>query len=476
MQARSLRLGVLGPVCVDTLGILLAYQLTVSVRVALNDVFHRSFSGDLSYQLMPPLAFMIVAYLAALAVAGAYDDAIHPSPLEMLARVARGATLAVMLVVVGAFFLSRNLYSRSLIVTLLITSIAALALLRALALRAVSLLRRRGLWVQRVAILGNGTRSDKIARHLRQEGGRYQVEGRIATPGQLTPTENGLAVLGNIADLENVINRHRIDRILVTDDGLSEAHCVNLVRACERMGVQVDKTADVFGEVPKRLWIVRGLPLVSVVSVELSRWDQITKRLVDLTVGVVLSAALLPLVGLIALAIRLESPGPILFRQHRRGRGGRYFQMLKFRSMRDGAEGERVWYRHLNASDGALFKMPDDPRVTRVGRMLRKFSLDELPQLLNVVRGEMSLVGPRPLPNGDVEAFLDDSSLRYWIDKREEVLPGITGLWQIRGRSELSFNEMLTLDIHYIRNWSFGMDLEILARTLPVVVSGRGAY
>ena len=476
MQSRSLGLGFLGLVCLDTLGVLLAYQVTVDVRVTLNSVFHRSFSGDLPYQLMPPLAYMMAAYLGAFAVAGLYHEPLHRSGLDVLGRVARGSTLAVMLIVVGAFFLSRSLYSRSLIVTLLVTSIVALGLLRVLTVSAVSCLRRRGLWVQKVAILGNGTRSDKIARHLQEGDGQYLVAGRIASSAHKATTENGLAVLGGIDDLEGVINQHRIDRILVTDDGLSQTHYVNLVRACERMGVQVDKTADVFGEVPKRLWVVRGLPLVSVVYVELSRWDQITKRLVDMMVGSLLLAALLPLLALIAFAVRMESPGPALFCQLRRGKGGRYFNMLKFRSMKNGAEEERIRYGYLNASDGVLFKIRDDPRVTRVGRFLRKFSLDELPQLINVMRGEMSLVGPRPLPNGDIEPFLDDGSLRYWIDKREDVLPGITGLWQIRGRSELSFKEMLTLDIHYIKNWSFGKDLEILARTLPVVVSGRGAY
>lgn len=476
MQSRSLGLGFFGLVCLDTLGIFLAYQVTIDLRVALNSVFDRSFSGALSYQLMPPLAYMIAAYLGAFGLVGLYRDTHHRSRLDVLGRVLRGSTLAMMLIVVGAFFLSRSLYSRSLVVTLLLVSVVVLVALRATTITVVSFLRRRGFCVQQIAILGNGTRSDKIAHHLRQSGGQYQVRGRIALPGHATGGGNGLSVLGGIDDLPEIINRHRIDRILVTDDGISEAHYLNLVRACERMGVEVDKTADVFGEVPKRLWVVRGLPLVSVVHVELSRWDQITKRLVDVAVGGLFLLGLSPLFALVAVAVRLESPGSVFFRQLRRGKGGRYFHMFKFRSMRLGAEEERVRYRHLNASDGALFKVRGDPRVTRVGKVLRKFSLDELPQLINVIRGEMSLVGPRPLPNGDVEAFLDDGSLRYWIDKREDVLPGITGLWQIRGRSELSFKEMLTLDIHYIKNWSFGKDLEILARTLPVVVSGRGAY
>jgi len=173
---------------------------------------------------------------------------------------------------------------------------------------------------------------------------------------------------------------------------------------------------------------------------------------------------------LIALAIRLDSPGPVLFRQTRVGRGGRPFTLYKFRSMVAEAEMARASLAELNQADGPLFKIKDDPRCTRVGRILRRFSLDELPQFYNVLRGEMSLVGPRPALPEEVAQYQD------WHKKRLEVTPGLTGLWQVRGRSELTFDEMMLLDIYYAENWSLGLDLRILLETIPKVLTGQGAY
>jgi exopolysaccharide biosynthesis polyprenyl glycosylphosphotransferase len=188
---------------------------------------------------------------------------------------------------------------------------------------------------------------------------------------------------------------------------------------------------------------------------------------VGASVGLVLGA---PFLTLISLAIRLDSPGPVIFRQTRVGAGGKWFEMYKFRSMRQGAEAELEELRDLNEADGPLFKIYDDPRLTRVGRFLRHTSLDELPQFLNVLRGEMSLVGPRPPLPAEVDGYVE------WHKKRLEVRPGMTGLWQVSGRSMLSFDEMVLLDIYYIENWSLWLDLKILLRTVPQVLFGNGAY
>ncbi len=194
------------------------------------------------------------------------------------------------------------------------------------------------------------------------------------------------------------------------------------------------------------------------------------KRFTDVVValfGIVLG---FPLACLIALAIKLDSPGPVLFRQVRVGQGGKPFVFYKFRSMFPGAEGIKKDFLHLNEMDGPVFKLFDDPRITRVGRILRKSSLDELPQLFNVVRGEMSLVGPRPPVPEEVRLY------RPWHMGRLAVKPGLTCLWQVSGRSYIGFEEWMRLDIEYIRNRSFLLDLRILAKTIPAVLSGRGAY
>jgi exopolysaccharide biosynthesis polyprenyl glycosylphosphotransferase len=194
------------------------------------------------------------------------------------------------------------------------------------------------------------------------------------------------------------------------------------------------------------------------------------KRAIDLIVALGGLAVLLPVVAVVALAIKLDSPGPIFYGQLRAGKDGRHFRMLKFRSMQQNADSLKAELQQRNELTGPIFKIRCDPRVTRVGRFLRRYSLDELPQLVNVIRGEMSLVGPRPLPVAESEQC---TGLQLG---RLRALPGITGLWQVSGRTEIPFHEMVQLDLHYIRNWSLALDLEILLRTIPAVLTTKGAY
>jgi lipopolysaccharide/colanic/teichoic acid biosynthesis glycosyltransferase len=196
----------------------------------------------------------------------------------------------------------------------------------------------------------------------------------------------------------------------------------------------------------------------------------LAKRAFDVVVGALLLLLFSPILALAALAVKIEDRGPVLYRSRRVGLRESVFGCLKLRTMRVGADQEQEALEQANEAQGALFKIRDDPRLTRVGRVLRRFSLDELPQLVNVLRGDMSLVGPRPLPERDF-ALLDDVHRQRYL-----VLPGMTGLWQVSGRSELSFDELVRLDFYYIEVWSIWLDLVILARTVPAVVSRRGAY
>jgi exopolysaccharide biosynthesis polyprenyl glycosylphosphotransferase len=194
------------------------------------------------------------------------------------------------------------------------------------------------------------------------------------------------------------------------------------------------------------------------------------KRTIDLLVALAGLAVLLPVIALVALAIKLDSAGPVFYGQLRAGKDGRPFRMLKFRSMQQNADSLKAGLQQLNEVSGPMFKIRCDPRVTRVGCFIRRFSLDELPQLVNVIRGEMSLVGPRPLAVAEAEQCTG------WQCGRLRALPGITGLWQVSGRTEIPFNDMVQLDLYYIRNWSLGLDLEILLRTIPAVLTSKGAY
>jgi lipopolysaccharide/colanic/teichoic acid biosynthesis glycosyltransferase len=214
----------------------------------------------------------------------------------------------------------------------------------------------------------------------------------------------------------------------------------------------------------------QGVPLFELRAPVFAGTDWAVKRAFDLLVGSLIAVGGLPLWLLIAAAIRLTSRGPVFYGDRRVGLGEREFRMLKFRTMVQGADALQIGLEHANEASGALFKIRDDPRATAVGRLLRRFSIDEVPNVLNVLRGEMSLVGPRPLPLRDFER------LEPWHRKRYLVLPGMTGLWQISGRSELTFDDLVRLDFYYLDNWSIWLDVAILLKTPFAVFSRRGAY
>jgi exopolysaccharide biosynthesis polyprenyl glycosylphosphotransferase len=245
------------------------------------------------------------------------------------------------------------------------------------------------------------------------------------------------------------------------------------ILACEREGIDAWLVADFFKTQISRTTLddLQGRPVLVFRSTPEASWQGICKHVIDGIGSMLLLVLGLPVMGLIAVAIRMSSPGPILFRQERCGLHGRPFVMLKFRSMETNAAQRQHELAVLNEMGGPVFKLTKDPRVTKVGAFLRKYSLDELPQLFNVLRGEMSLVGPRPLPVYEVEKF-DDPAHR----RRLSVKPGLTCLWQISGRNEVrDFRDWVRLDLEYIDNWSLWLDVKILIRTIPVVVTGAGA-
>jgi exopolysaccharide biosynthesis polyprenyl glycosylphosphotransferase len=215
---------------------------------------------------------------------------------------------------------------------------------------------------------------------------------------------------------------------------------------------------------------IAGVPMIGIKEAGISGINQLIKRALDITIAGLVLIIAAPLAGLVALMIKLDSPGPVLFQQQRVGKNGRLFTIYKFRSMIDGADYQKEALQELNEADGPLFKIKNDPRMTRLGRLIRKLSLDELPQLYNVLVGDMSLVGPRPPIPAEVEQYQE------WHKRRLEIAPGMTGLSQIRGRSELTFDETALLDIYYIENWSPALDTKILLQTIPRVLFGNGAY
>jgi exopolysaccharide biosynthesis polyprenyl glycosylphosphotransferase len=263
-----------------------------------------------------------------------------------------------------------------------------------------------------------------------------------------------------------------VDEVIITLPWTYHRRILSLLRECERRNVAARIVPDLFQLSLRQVAVsdLGGVPLIGVQEIAFSRTALLVKRAMDVILALLMILLGLPVIVLIALAIKLDSPGPILFRQDRVGKNGRPFRIYKFRSMRVGAEEEQEDLLAMNEADGPLFKIRNDPRLTRVGRFLRRTSLDELPQLINVLQGQMSLVGPRPAIAYEVEQY------QPWHRQRLSVHPGMTGLWQVSGRSELTFDEGVLLDIYYIEHWSPWLDLTILLRTVPKVFIGDGAY
>src|SRR5215207_9205130 len=332
-----------------------------------------------------------------------------------------------------------------------------------------ALLRAAG-YQRRAVLVGSGEHIEAVGHALRDAATpTVKVVGFIS----LTPRpNNGLVSLGTLGELSRVISLHRIDEVIIADPDFPQQEAVELVDVCHNLGVRVRIAPSTMELLVHRAEFVPGeaVPLFELKPPVFEGFDYAVKRSFDIAVASILLLMLSPLLTAAALAVRLSSRGPVVYRSMRPGIGGTPFACLKFRTMYRDADQRQADLESLNEATGALFKMRDDPRMTPVGRFLRRYSLDELPQLLNVLRGEMSLVGPRPLPQRDFDR------LEPWHKKRYLVLPGVTGLWQVSGRSELDFDDLVRLDFLYLERWSVFLDLTILVKTLPAVVSRRGAF
>jgi exopolysaccharide biosynthesis polyprenyl glycosylphosphotransferase len=323
---------------------------------------------------------------------------------------------------------------------------------------------------RRAVLVGAGDSLTHL--HASLGSGRGGVEYQFL--GAVAPSQErvDLPVLGAFDELPRVLSEYDVDELIVTDSDLDSEQLLALSDEAHRAGVKARIAAKTTELLTQRSEYIpgQGVPLFELRPPAFAGTDWVVKRAFDLAVSVFVLLVGLPLWLLIALAVKLTSPGPVLYRDRRVGLGEREFGMMKFRTMVADAAERQDELERSNEVGGALFKIRDDPRVTRVGRVLRRFSLDEVPQLLNVLRGEMSLVGPRPLPVRDY-LLLED-----WHRRRYRVLPGLTGLWQISGRSSLTFDDLVRLDFFYLENWTIWLDITILAKTIPAVLSRRGAY
>jgi len=465
----------------DAVGLIAAWYGTIDLRLLLNAVMPVQLTRQQLHLLAPPIPALMLLWMAVSFWLRAYRPARRHMPGERFANLIESTVLAGLMAIVVTFFFREfgADLSRSFVLLFMPMCLSCMLWARYTGVLVLSAFDRAWASPERVAVLGHGDEAREIAERVRNahESG-VMLAGMIA-PGDGAEDEDVVAagpVLGTANRLAEVINRKRLDRIIVVNGSLSDREVDECGVILKRMGVILNRSVPI----PKAATRVElamhfGMPLLELRPVVFTRRQEVAKRCFDIAASAASILFLAPVMLLFALLIKATSKGPVFYKSPRVGRGGRHFTFVKFRSMYTDKM-DRMRVTHKNEKNGHIFKVRNDPRITPLGRFMRKYSIDELPQVFNVLRGDMSLVGPRPLPAEDLEPDGQSREFNTWSEQRSRVLPGITGLWQIRGRSDLSFEEMIELDVEYIRQWSLELDLRILLETPVVVITGRGAY
>jgi exopolysaccharide biosynthesis polyprenyl glycosylphosphotransferase len=417
---------------------------------------------------------LVAVWLVTLWLSNAYEIRYLGIGFEEYKRVAYAAIRMLALVAVVAFVDGGDFGAEFVLVFLAVGLTVQLVQRRA-ARKGLHRLRAAGQCNRNVLVVGARREVSDLVEHLRSAPyAGLEVVAACLPPG-VTAGDDDLPVpvVGGVGDLVRTVAELGVDGVVIADSHTIDGEALRrLAWQLEDTGVQLVVAPAVTQVAGPRIVIrpIAGLPLLQVDEPELTGGERLAKELFDRIVSLVMLVLLSPVFLVIALVVRTGSKGPVLFRQMRVGRHGREFTMYKFRTMVDGADARLEDVAHLDQADGVLFKIHADPRVTRAGRFLRRHSLDELPQFWNVLRGEMSIVGPRPPLPTEVQQYGSDAQRRLLVK------PGMSGLWQVSGRSELSWEEAIRLDLYYVENWSPALDASILWRTIGAVVRGRGAY
>ena len=429
-----------------------------------------------------PLAEYVKIYPIVLVIWSALLFAYHSYHSHRTIPLRKEAETVLRIVVLGnvalatlAFLLPLKQLSRTWFITFAILD-AVFLLTEKIMLRLLArYVRSKGLNYRTILIVGTGRRAIDVARMIEEHKyWGYKILGFVSDGHRLPNGWSRFRIFGTIPDLRRLLEAGSdlaVDEIVfaVTRKKLDEMKQIFLL--CEELGIRTRVAMNIFPNRVARLEIeeIEGVPFLTFTTTPSNEAQLALKRLLDIGISMILLVLTLPVITIAALAIRLSSPGSVLFRQERIGLNGRTFTLYKFRTMIQDAHARLNEVSHLNEMTGPVFKSRIDPRVTAVGRLLRRFSLDELPQLWNVLKGDMSLVGPRPPIPEEVAAY------HRWHRRRLSMKPGLTCLWQISGRNDLDFEHWMKLDLQYIDSWSPGLDLKILLRTIPAVLSGRGA-
>lgn len=404
---------------------------------------------------------------------GLYEPRQVLSPVNEFKQVFHGVVAGSVLIFVADSVFNRNL-ARGWALLGMAVGFVVVGGERLVIRKLLHFMRRRGSDATRTIIVGTNHEARTIAKTLDREGWLgYQILGFVDDENELDEDlENGYKVLGTLAQLKDLVAEHEVNNVLIAASALDPGYLNRLFWELQDHDVDIQITSGTVDLMASRMIVqsVAGVPLLYVRRTGMDGLQRTVKRSIDVAGSVLLGVLLSPFLAVFAIWIKRDSSGPVFFKQVRVGREGEQFVCWKFRTMVADAEDLKAELESLNEGPGLLFKLKEDPRITKAGLFLRRFSLDELPQIWNVLKGEMSLVGPRPALPSEVEQFDD------WTRNRMKVKPGMTGLWQVSGRAETSFSEYVRYDLFYIQNWSLSLDLWILWRTFRAVLSTEGAH
>lgn len=459
---------------VTSVAFVIAYFLrTILVHF---EFFSRHLPGIYPFSHYVPL---MVAFLLLWAIVGYvsnfYRDLEMSNPIQLGLNLLNQLAVVLVLVYAGLYLMRRDDISRTYVLLIGVVNFVLLVAGRYVSYNGIAWMRRRLGRYHYFLIVGSGARAHEMASLIEESRGMG-----LRLVGFVDPNSEGSKLVDRFGDyyvfpvdsVPKLLENHVIDEVVFAVNMQELARLEPLMSHCANVGVKTRVQLEFLPAPYSRIYLenFRDVPLLSLSSAPESELLLLLKRVTDIVVSAISLVALAPVLFAIAAAIRITSPGNILFRQTRCGLGGRKFTMYKFRSMVNNAEQLRAELHQLNELDGPVFKISDDPRVTPVGRLLRRFSLDELPQLWNILRGDMSFVGPRPAIPNEVEKY------EPWQRRRLRMRPGLTCIWVLEGRSDVEFHRWIQLDLAYIDNWSLWLDCKIFFRTIPIVITGKGAY
>ena len=431
-----------------------------------------------SWSAFAPIGVLLLLLVQVqFAIRGMYRLPANAGWTANLRIIFNSTTTAAALLVIVVFSYRPLYYSRLVIAFAFVLVMVSLSIVRLVIVLVRRLRWSRGLDRERYLVIGDSDISHSVmAGVVARPHLGYTLVGYVADRDESGDENSAQPLhfhhLGTIGGLADVLHDHAVDHVIIALPFFEHHRLPQIIDTCRQSNVDFRMVPDLFELSFDRVDIGEfdGLPLIGLRDVSIQGFNMVMKRALDLALTIVVSPFVLLLSAIIAIAIKIDSPGSIVFAQTRVGVNGRHFKVYKFRTMVEDAEARKAELITQNEADGPIFKIRNDPRRTRVGQLLRRTSLDELPQLWNIARGEMSWVGPRPATPDEVARY------QAWHLRRLAAKPGLTGLWQVSGRSDTTFEEMVRLDIYYVEHWSLLMDLRIVAQTIPTVLSGRGAY